>query len=140
MKETKEWLLPVGITLTVCAALLCLAAALCCKPAIEGTRMRDGDVYALDMQMMTGTDRHTLELEAGDVLQIRFETVKGSLRLEIEAPNGATLYRGNGTAVRDFSLEAQETGVYQVLIEASRAQGNVSIQVQKLQSRKPGTI
>ena len=43
---------------------------------------------------MNGTDLHTPELQEGDVLQIRFETVKGELYMEIKAPNGTTIYRG----------------------------------------------
>ena len=44
---------------------------------------------------MHGTDQHTLDLQKGDVLQIQFETVKGSMDMEIKAPDGTIIYSGN---------------------------------------------
>ena len=41
-----------------------------------------------DRQQMNGTDSHTLNLTAGDVLQVTFETQKGSLHMELTAPDG----------------------------------------------------
>lgn len=45
---------------------------------------------------MNGTDGHTMTLNAGDVLAIRFETEKGTLHLEIQAPDGAFYIPGRG--------------------------------------------
>ena len=33
-----------------------------------------------------------LQLKAGDILQIQFEAVKGSVYLELKSPGGTTLY------------------------------------------------
>lgn len=38
----------------------------------------------------------THSIRADDMLQIRFETEKGSLYMEIKAPDGTVLYTGNG--------------------------------------------
>ena len=54
---------------------------------------------------MNGTDLHTLELQTGDVLQIQFETLKGSLYMEIKAQDGTTVYSGNIL----FCTEKQES-------------------------------
>ena len=61
-----------------------------------GSRVKNPDAYLLDIEKMNGTDLHTLELSRGDVLQIQFETEKGELYMEIKAPDGTAIYRGNG--------------------------------------------
>ena len=65
----------------------------CCnQEGFTGSRVKNPDAYLLDIQRMNGTDLHTLELQKGDALQIRFETEKGALYMEIKAPDGTTVY------------------------------------------------
>ena len=71
---------------------------------------------------------HTLDLQTGDVLQIQFETVKGALYMEIKAPDGTTIYCGNGKETTDFTVNIPESGVYTVVVEARRAKGTIHIQ------------
>ena len=77
---------------------------------------------------MTGTDTHTLEFEAGDTLQIQFETVKGTLHLTIQALDGTVLYEGNGKGAADFTVTVPARGAYDVILKARRAQGSIHIQ------------
>ena len=83
----------------------------------------------MDIENMDGTDRHTLNLQEGDVLRIRFETVKGALKMEIEAPDGTAIYCGNGEETTDFTVSIPESGVYTVVVEARHAKGTVNIQL-----------
>lgn len=53
---------------------------------------------------MNGTDLHTLDLQTGDTLKIQLETLKGSLYMEIKAPDGTAIYRGNGKEITDFTV------------------------------------
>lgn len=46
------------------------------QPGFTGNRVANPDSYTLEIQRMHGTDRHTMALNAGDVLQIHFETEK----------------------------------------------------------------
>ena len=71
---------------------------------------------------------HTLDLQTGDVLQIQFETMKGSLYMEIKAPDGTTIYRGDGKAATDFTVNISKSGVYTVNVLARHARGRISIQ------------
>lgn len=93
-----------------------------------GSRVKNPDAYLLDIEKMNGTDLHTLELCEGDVLQIRFETVKGELYMEIKAPDGTAVYRGNGKETTDFTVNIRKSGVYTVVVEARRAKGTIDIQ------------
>ena len=93
-----------------------------------GSRVKNPDAYLLDIEKMNGTDLHTLELCQGDVLQIRFETVKGELYMEIKAPDGTAVYRGNGKETTDFTVNIRKSGVYTVVVEARRAKGTIDIQ------------
>lgn len=93
-----------------------------------GSRVKNPDAYLLDIEKMNGTDLHTLELSRGDVLQIQFETEKGKLYMEIKAPDGTAVYRGNGKETTDFTVNIRESGVYTVVVEARHAKGTIDIQ------------
>lgn len=121
-----------AILIVLSLALLFLAGAAVLlfsynQEGFTGSRVKNPDAYLLDIQRMNGTDLHTLELHKSDVLQIRFETVKGSLYMEIKAPNGKTIYRGNGKEITDFTVNIPEDGVYPVVVEARHARGTIQI-------------
>ena len=115
-------------------SLLLLAGAavflFCCKQeGFTGSRVKNPDAYFLDIEKMNGTDLHTLELSRGDVLQIQFETEKGNLYMEIKAPDGTAVYRGNGKETTDFTVNIRESGVYTVVVEARHAKGTIHVQL-----------
>lgn len=101
------------------------------QEGFTGNRIKNPDAYLLDIERMNGTDLHTLELHEGDVLQIQFETVKGSLYMEIKAPDGTTIYRGNGKETTDFTVNIRESGVYAIVVEARHAKGTIHIQLEE---------
>ena len=105
-----------------------IAAFLSCSNREEftGSRVKNPDAYLLDIERMNGTDLHTLELRQGDVLQIQFETKKGSMYAQIKA-DGTSLYRGNGKETTSFTVNIRETGVYTVVVEARHAKGTLHI-------------
>ena len=92
-----------------------------------GSRVKNPDAYLLDIEKMNGTDLHTLELQEGDVLQIEFETEKGELYMEIKAPDGAAVYRGNGKETTEFTVNIRESGVYTIVVEARHAKGTIHV-------------
>ena len=96
-----------------------------------GSRVKNPDAYLLDIEKTNGTDLHTLELQEGDVLDVRFETVKGSLYMEIKALDGTAVYRGNGKETMDFTVNIRESGVYTVVVEARHAKGMIHIQLEE---------
>ena len=97
--------------------------------SFSGSRVKNPDAYLLDIKKMNGTDLHTLELREGDVLQIQFETEKGELYMEIKAPDGTAVYRGNGKETTAFTVNIRESGVYTVVVEPRRAKGTIRIQL-----------
>ena len=101
------------------------------QEGFNGSRVKNPDAYLLDIQRMNGTDLHVLELQAGDALQIYFETVKGSLYLEIKAPDGTSLYSGNGKGTTDFTVNVTQSGVYPIVVEARRGKGIIQIQLKE---------
>ena len=115
--------LPLLILAGVATLLFC-----CNQEGFTGSRVKSPDAYLLDIEKMNGTDLHTMELRAGDILQIQFETEKGDLYMEIKAPDGTTIYRGNGRETTDFTVNIRESGVYTVVVEARRAKGVIQIQ------------
>ena len=120
----------------VLLALLVLAGAagallLWNQEGFTGSRVRNPDAYLLDIRRMHGTDLHTLELQEGDVLDIQFETVKGSLYMEIKAPDGSAIYRGNGKETTAFAVNIRESGIYTGVVEARHAKGIIHIQLEE---------
>lgn len=95
--------------------------------SFSGSRVKNPDAYLLDIKKMNGTDLHTLELCEGDVLQIQFETVKGGLYMEIKAPDGTPIYRGNGKEATAFAVNIRESGVYTIVVEARHAKGSIHV-------------
>ena len=69
----KEWLIALALTvLAGCAALLYVSQPLG-QAGFTGSRVKNPDAYLLDIEAMNGTDLHTLELSAGDVLRVTFD-------------------------------------------------------------------
>ena len=99
------------------------------QEGFTGSRVKNPDAYLLDIEKMNGTDLHTLELHEGDVLQIQFETEKGFLYMEIKAPDGTTIYRGNGKEITEFTVNIRESGVYTIVVEARHAKGTIHVQL-----------
>ena len=126
MKRNKAALivLPLLVLAGVAVFLLCTN-----QEGFTGSRIKNPDAYLLDIEKMNGTDLHTLELSQGDVLQIQFETEKGDLYMEIKAPDGTAVYRGNGKETTDFTVNIQESGVYTIVVEARHAKGTIHIQL-----------
>ena len=100
----------------------------CRKNCFVGNRVAGTDSYRLDVDNMTGTDCITMEIEAGDILEVYFETLKGSIYMEIMEPDKTTLYAGNGKGITEFSINISESGTYSIYVEAHRAKGMVHIQ------------
>ena len=100
----------------------------CNQTDFAGSRHTTPDSYRLDIERMTGTDWLTLDLNAEDTLGVQFETVKGSMYMEIKAPDGTVLYAGNGKGTTGFTVNVPESGVYSVHVEAQPAKGTIHIQ------------
>ena len=118
--------------LAVQVILLCACAAFIvwnAQSGFTGERVKNQDAYLLDIERMNGSDMHTLDLQRGDVLRVRFETEDGSLRMEIIAPDGTSIYSGNGRGATDFMLRAPESGSYTVAVEARQARGKLHVRL-----------
>ena len=114
-------------SLLMISGLFVLLSA-CNQKNFTGTRVANPDSYRLDIEQMTGTDTHAMELNAGDALNIHFETEHGKLHMEIKAPDGTLIYTGNGEEATDFTVNISENGEYSVRVEAHSAKGTIHIQ------------
>ena len=116
------------------ATLLCYVLGIavlltaCGRTCFVGSRIADADAYRLDIDYMTGTDSATMELKANDTLAVFFEAVRGSIYMQIKAPDKTILYSGNGKDVTEFAANISESGVYSIIVEAHHAKGRVHIQ------------
>jgi hypothetical protein len=114
--------------LILCILGLAVVLTACGRDCFVGSRTAEAGSYRLDIDRMTGTDRFTMELSAGDTLAVQFETVKGSIYMEIKEPDESSLYAGNGKGVSEFTVNIPESGTYSIYVEACHAKGTVYIQ------------
>ena len=114
--------------LILCILGLAVFLTACGRDCFVGSRTAEAGSYRLDIDRMTGTDRFTMELSAGDTLAVQFETVKGSICMEIKEPDESSLYAGNGKGVTEFTVNISESGTYSIYVEAHHAKGTVYIQ------------
>ena len=113
---------------TLCILGLAVSLTACGRDCFVGSRTAETGSYRLDIDRMTGTDRFTMELRAGDTLAVQFETAKGSIYMEIKEPDESSLYAGNGKGVSEFTVNIPESGTYSIYVEAHYAKGTVYIQ------------
>ena len=96
--------LPITL-LILCILGLAVVLTTCDRDCFVGSHTAAAGSYQLDSDRMTGTDRFKMELCAGDTLAVQFETVKGSIYMEINEPDESPLYAGNGKDVSEFIPE-----------------------------------
>ena len=118
-----------GVVLPALLAGLTMLLVIYNRPGFTGERIKNPDSYSLGILRMNGTDSHTLSLNAGDVLQVEFETSKGSLHIKITAPDGTIIYAGNGEETTSFEINIPETGSYTVAVQARHAEGRIHIRL-----------
>ena len=90
--------------LTLCILGFAVSLTACGSRCFVGNCTVAPDAFRLDIDRMTGTDRFTMELSAGDTLAVQFETTKGSIYMEIKEPDERSLYAGNGKGVSEFTV------------------------------------
>jgi len=114
--------------LTLCILGFAVSLTACGSRCFVGNCTVAPDAFRLDIDRMTGTDRFTMELSAGDTLAVQFETTKGSIYMEIKEPDERSLYAGNGKGVSEFTVNIPESGTYSIYVEAHHAKRTVYIQ------------
>ena len=127
MKKTK--ILTNAIVFLIAVAVVMLFGVSCSRSSFSGSVVKNPDSFTLDIEKMNGVDSHKLELSAGDVLDVHFETVKGKLYMKITSNGGAVLYEGNGDGAADFELNVSESGEYTIEVEGHQAAGKISVKV-----------
>lgn len=91
--------------------------------------IKNQDYYLLNINQMSGKDKHTLNLTTSNILQIEFKTEKGKLQLEITSPKGDIIYSGNGTEISNFELNIPQDGTYSIIVKGQNAKGIIQIKV-----------
>ena len=101
----------------------------CGSKSLADGRTAGSDSYGLNVESTTGTDSYKMELQEGEVLAVHFETVRGSMCMEIQAPDGGPLYQGNGKGVTEFTVSISQSGTYTIAVTAVRAKGKIHMQI-----------
>ena len=127
MDDVREFLRAASLLLFIVLGTGLVLMA-CGSKSLADSRTAGSDSYGLNAESMTGTDSYQMELQEGEVLAVHFETVRGSMCMEIQAPDGSPLYQGNGKGVTEFTVNIPESGTYSIFVEAHRAKGIIQVQ------------
>lgn len=96
----------------------------------SATKMED--VYQVNFTWWTGADRHTLLLEEGDVLQMKWNIERGLIGIEIGKPNQKPIYIANDVSEKDtpeasFTVTVPEAGEYTISVSGKNATAEVNV-------------
>ena len=92
----------------------------------NGNRVGNDDYFAVDCTMMNCKESHTISMDKGDEFQVVFDVASGKMDVAIKAPSGAIAYKGDGISSSNFRVTAQETGEYEITLDAKKFKGAVS--------------
>ena len=71
-------------SLLLLMVLVGLVLMACGSKSLADSRTAGSDSYGLNVESVTGTDSCQMELQEGEVLAVHFETVRGSMCMEIQ--------------------------------------------------------
>ena len=83
--------------------------------------------YSVNCIRFSGTDRHALSLEAGDVLTVTVTSDSGSLGVTV-ADGDNYLYRSDAIEAGSFTVTASAAGKYTVILTGNRFSGKIAFQ------------
>lgn len=120
-----------AVLLAVSVIVLLAALLLYGREGFAGSCVKNADGYFAEIEWMNGSDRHTICLSDGDVLEVQLQVERGKLLLELQAPDGKPIYTGNGTEATAFTITVPQAGEYTIVLQAKHAKGSVQLQVRE---------
>lgn len=100
------------------------------QKGFTGDRIKNPDLYSIDFKFMNEEDTHVLNLKNGDKLEVDFAVTKGKVDLIIFSEN-SDVYKGNDIKSGSFELIIPEDGEYNIVVNAKKASGTLSIELKK---------
>ncbi len=122
--KTKRHLFAVLFVIT--ATLLFTSCYNSNMSTFNGNRVGNDDHFAVDCTMMNCNEKHSIFMEKGDEFQVSFNVVSGRMDIVIQDPSGTTAYKGDDISSARFRVTAQETGMYEITLNAKKFKGSVS--------------
>ncbi len=130
MMKTKSHL--AAVLLVISTALLFASCYNSNMSTFNGSRVGNDDYFAVDCTMMNCKEIHSIPTEKGDEFLVSFNVVSGRMDVVIQAPSGTVAYKGDDISSARFRVTAQETGMYEIILDAKKFKGSVSFtRVQK---------
>ena len=116
-------------TLILIATIMAVAMTSCYNSSMgtfNGNRVGNDDYFMVDCTMMNCKESHTISMDKGDEFQVVFDVASGKMDVAIKAPSGAIAYKGDGISSSSFRVTTQETGEYEITLDAKKFKGAVS--------------
>lgn len=115
------------------AAIAVIAAVLyTARPKPRYDSAKSETTYLLDVGAWSGTDAHSLQMEAGESLHVEWDLQRGSLDLTVGISGQKPVYTANHIDPQSnphaaFEITVPQAGEYTVSITAKAAAGSVVV-------------
>ena len=118
----------------VCCTFFLALSLTACGLDFKGNRIGNDSEFTLDYTMFNSTDTQDLVAEAGDTINAKIVSEKGSLKIKIQKDDEEPIYEGDGISIPgEFDVGVDESGNYTVTVTGKRAKGRVSFTVESEQ-------
>ena len=97
----------------------------CMETRFNGDRTGNDSQFIMNYSIFNGTDYQLLELEAGDIVDVKIVSDSGTLNIKVTR-DGYSLFNGNGVQTGTFQLTIPESGTYKFEVTGKKAKGSVS--------------
>ncbi|HHW10944.1 MAG TPA: hypothetical protein GXX29_13335 [Firmicutes bacterium] len=102
-----------------------ITAAGCHDHLFDGTRLAEADRFHLIFKHFCGVQKHTMMLNAGDVIDVNIKKIAGRLDITILDSRQKVLYQGRNADWSHFKVVVMESEVYSFVVVGKEAKGSV---------------
>lgn len=120
----KKW----GKGLLLAAAVLGVVVLAGQLSVFRGSRQADDQGLDMQYAIFHGTETHTLDLEAGDTLEVETVNTEGSVDLSIAQQEGKPVYAGEDLPTGRFQVDISKPGRYTVTVAGHWASGHIRVE------------
>ena len=114
---------------SVCLIMALALSLVACGTDFDGSRIGNDSEFIMEYKMLNTTDSQDLNLEAGDKIKANIVVDSGDVAVKIEK-DGEPVYEGEGlVSYNEFTVTAEESGIYKVTVTGKKAKGSVSFTV-----------
>ncbi len=104
------------------------------QSVFTGSSVKNSDRYNLEFSKMNGEDSTVINLREGDMLSVNFDVSKGRVDISIGIEGENPIYKGDDINNGNFTVEIEQSGEYQISVNAKHAAGLIDIMLKEAET------